>query len=134
MNKAEYAEYLNGPEWKALRDRKIAKGMRKTCTACLRYKPLQLHHMIYRDSPELTSLKDLLWLCADCHKLFHQMHGLLVPAEIRAKGRASIKAYTKRVMRHAAWKADIWPQKEPPRLKYTAIDQLVREKVYRVCL
>ena len=69
-----YAAYLQSDHWKALRKKK-KKYARRGCLGCLRRSHLHLHHMIYRNSPELTKVSDLVWLCPRCHKLFHEKHG-----------------------------------------------------------
>lgn len=101
-----YREYLTSDHWQHLKEQK-SKQKRKTCPGCTLRKPLQLHHMLYRGDPLNTVKKDLMWLCGDCHKLWHEVVGLQVPPELR-KNRGWLKAYTKRVIRAELWRRGQW--------------------------
>ena len=105
--KRQYREYLESEHWKNLKDRKKRKSPRKTCPGCALVKPLQLHHMLYRGDPENTELYDLMWLCDDCHKLFHELHGLQVPPDMR-RNRMWLKAYTKKLLRAELKRRGLW--------------------------
>jgi len=64
-----YLAYLNTPEWRAKRTRKLHQsGWR--CSACGGKRDLQVHHVTYeRLGCELD--EDLRVLCADCHEREH---------------------------------------------------------------
>ena len=70
-----YAEYLRSPEW--LRHRQVAlKVMGYRCQLCNGAESLQVHH---RDYSRLgcERMTDLIILCAECHKLFHERRRLV---------------------------------------------------------
>jgi hypothetical protein len=110
--KQQYAEYLKSEHWQELKGR-VRK--RKTCPGCTLHKPLQCHHMLYRGDPHETKKGDLMWLCASCHKLFHELFGLMAPEEKR-KNRCDLKAFTKYQLREELWNRGLWPYPNKPRL------------------
>lgn len=111
-----YGRYLKSDHWQRL---KASKKKKRHCPACCYVKPLQLHHMLYRGNPHDSKVKDLMWLCADCHKLFHELHGLLAPPEM-FMNRSMLMAYTKKVLRAELYKRGLWKQCGPPKLQGAA--------------
>ena len=101
----EYRNYLSSDNWRELRNRKVAKGLRKTCSGCHLIKTLQAHHVLYRGDPTESKTCDLMWLCGDCHALLHELIGLQFPESIR-KGRApaNLRNLTKMLL-HAELRA-----------------------------
>jgi hypothetical protein len=69
MTKEEYQEYLNSPEWKAVRAAALERGDNK-CAVCGRRDTLQVHHNCY-DRIGAESPTDLVVLCAYHHLVFH---------------------------------------------------------------
>lgn len=71
LRKMPYAEYLKTPHWQALRDQTLARYGHR-CAICNTDKnPLQIHHRTYvRKGMELP--EDVIALCNQCHKLFHE--------------------------------------------------------------
>jgi hypothetical protein len=69
MNKAQYLEYLNSPEW--VEKTTLAKERAgHKCQLCNSNKKLNTHHRTYeRIKNELES--DLIVLCEKCHSTFH---------------------------------------------------------------
>jgi hypothetical protein len=64
-----YKKYLETPEWKAKRERKlIDAGFR--CQLCNESGELNVHHRTYKDRGN-EDLRDLIVLCRGCHKKFH---------------------------------------------------------------
>ncbi len=64
-----YADYLLTPEWRAVRERKIADAGHR-CEFCNSPRSLNVHHRVYdRRGREL--LKDLIVLCSSCHQRHH---------------------------------------------------------------
>lgn len=66
-----YSEYLETPEWKALRAMKLrdAEWRCQVCNAADRQ--LNVHHRTY-DRRGAEHLSDLTVLCRPCHALFHR--------------------------------------------------------------
>jgi RNase P subunit RPR2 len=67
-----YREYLQSPEWKAIRDRRLrSAGYRcQLCNASSRDVQLNVHHRVY-DHRGLEKDNDLIVLCQRCHAKFH---------------------------------------------------------------
>ena len=64
-----YRDYLRSSHWRRLRKR---LDQPKVCATCDSADRLHLHHRTYeRLGAEEPS--DLVWLCADCHDLLHQI-------------------------------------------------------------
>lgn len=64
-----YREYLQTPEWKEKRDQAL-KRAKFSCQTCGSRGSLHVHHRTYARRGEEWS-SDLIALCADCHKIFH---------------------------------------------------------------
>ena len=65
-----YEEYLASPEWQARRDRRLASVLFR-CQVCNARGALEVHHRTYvRRGNEDDG--DLLVLCGECHRLFHE--------------------------------------------------------------
>ena len=70
LRKMPYREYLQTPEWRSRREQMVQEvGYR--CQLCNRSgKTLHVHHRTYERRGDEAN-KDLIVLCADCHKRFH---------------------------------------------------------------
>lgn len=69
MDKKEYREYLESPEWKATRAKALERGDNK-CAVCGRTDTLEVHHNTYdRIGAELPT--DLVVLCNYHHSTIH---------------------------------------------------------------
>jgi len=68
----EYAEYLKTPDWKRFRSIVLKKAQNR-CQLCNSGGVLHVHHRNYADIFN-EKLCDVVVLCADCHKIFHE-HG-----------------------------------------------------------
>jgi hypothetical protein len=70
LGKVDYYDYIQSEEWREKADRaKWRAGMR--CQLCNRHGTLNAHHRTYeRLGHELD--EDLIVLCRDCHKMFHE--------------------------------------------------------------
>ena len=67
----EYKDYLQSPEWKQKAEREKEKN--PNCSLCNRKGVLHVHHRTYvRCGDEREG--DLVVLCADCHKMFHNFY------------------------------------------------------------
>jgi len=67
-NRAEYAEYLRSPTWKAIR--KTVLDSSPMCLKCGKRLAKELHHLIYRrDVEDVRIMSDILPLCRECHQL-----------------------------------------------------------------
>ena len=74
-----YAEYLKTEHWNSTRKAAL-KAAEYRCQMCNASKPLHVHHRTYeRRGNEKPS--DLIALCADCHKTFHENGKLKEGAE-----------------------------------------------------
>lgn len=67
-----YAEYLTTKHWRILRMR-VALRERFYCEKCKRriWIDFQIHHKTYKRIGK-EWLKDLMFLCVDCHKAIHK--------------------------------------------------------------
>jgi hypothetical protein len=72
-----YREYLETPEWKALREKKL-KAARFRCELCNEPGQLNVHHRTYERRGN-EHLKDLIVLCRGCHEKFH---GIMAEPEV----------------------------------------------------
>lgn len=69
-----YRDYLQTPEWAATRSVALRRA-RYRCQACAEGGNLHVHHRTYvRRGAEYAS--DLIVLCADCHRVFHERRSL----------------------------------------------------------
>lgn len=66
-----YADYLQTPEWTAIRNGKLRSAHYK-CQVCnTGNPPLNVHHRHYRNRGN-ENPQDLIVLCQPCHELFHE--------------------------------------------------------------
>lgn len=69
-----YRDYLQTPEWADRRSGALRRA-RYRCQTCAEGGKLHVHHRTYvRRGAEYSS--DLIVLCADCHRLFHERRSL----------------------------------------------------------
>jgi 5-methylcytosine-specific restriction endonuclease McrA len=69
-----YRDYLQTPEWQTTRSNALRRA-RFRCQACAEGGNLHVHHRTYvRRGAEYAS--DLIVLCADCHRVFHERRSL----------------------------------------------------------
>jgi hypothetical protein len=67
----EYKEFLQTPYWKDISDYK-KKMANNRCQLCNKKGVLHTHHRTYSiHGYEINNLDDLIVLCEDCHKKFH---------------------------------------------------------------
>lgn len=66
----KYIEYLNSPEWRAVREQRLTKD-KYTCRACGNTKNLQVHHLSYSNIYH-EKMEDLVTLCQECHSRLHK--------------------------------------------------------------
>lgn len=109
MTQAEYQQYLESEEWRA-----VKKAMRRPekCVGCAGERRLELHHMIYPADIWKTEPKHCCWLCDPCHETLHR-----APAKYIAM--ATTENFTKRVIwaqrneEDGALSAAIWIKSSP---------------------
>lgn len=65
-----YDEYLKTPHWQKVRELAIERASGK-CQVCNSTKNLNAHHRNYSRRGD-EQAEDIIVLCRDCHKLFHQ--------------------------------------------------------------
>lgn len=66
-----YIVFLNSPYWDMVRKRVLKRDSYK-CIICKSEEKLQIHHNTYKHHfQEHKHLKDLMTLCAKCHKEHH---------------------------------------------------------------
>lgn len=70
MNREEYQLYLLTEHWQRLRSKAVERDGNK-CVRCGWPVRLQVHHKIYRETPQDTLLEDLETLCEKCHSSVH---------------------------------------------------------------
>jgi hypothetical protein len=67
----DYAAFLKSRYWRFVRTKILIRDGYK-CTVCESNKELQIHHTTYKNHfKEHKHLSDLLTLCGDCHKEYH---------------------------------------------------------------
>lgn len=66
-----YDTYINSDRWHRKRDAVLAKI--KSCALC-NCTPKHIHHRTYRNLGNETINDDIIPLCRNCHKLFHDNH------------------------------------------------------------
>jgi hypothetical protein len=71
----KYGQKLQDPRWK-LRRQEILQRDSFTCTRCKTNSNLQVHHIKYTGDPWEAPDKDLVTLCAVCHKAVHGLKHL----------------------------------------------------------
>jgi len=70
--KEEYREYLESNHWKEIRKKALDRAGRK-CQLCSSKTNLNVHHNTYKNLGH-EDLNDLVVLCRNCHKKFHNIH------------------------------------------------------------
>jgi len=68
--RAEYADYLNSPEWKTRRDA-VMDRCDGVCEGCRQRNADDVHHLTYRHIGR-EFLFQLVGLCRDCHTRWHE--------------------------------------------------------------
>ena len=75
MTKEEYAKLLKDPRWRDKRLEILERDDNK-CTECGSNYRLHVHHKIYEDiNPWEYNNEDLITLCSNCHKQYHEQNG-----------------------------------------------------------
>mgnify|MGYP000739796043 CR=1 FL=1 len=70
--KIEYEKYLESNHWKEIRKKALKRAGYK-CQLCASNKELNVHHNTYKNLGH-EDLNDLVVLCRNCHKKFHNIH------------------------------------------------------------
>lgn len=72
VTRAGYRDYIQSPEWRAMRQRYFASKMPQDCFICAtpRKPGMHLHHRTYKNLGA-ERLMDLVPVCPDCHELIH---------------------------------------------------------------
>lgn len=70
-NQIEHREYLQTPQWKALRARALDRD-NHICQRCKKKRADQVHHLTY-ERWKNENLEDLQSLCAGCHIKVHKL-------------------------------------------------------------
>jgi hypothetical protein len=70
QDRAEYAEYLQTPEWRAKADAVLARA-NYVCEGCGVRRPTQVHHLTYQNIFE-EFLFELVAVCPQCHQRIHR--------------------------------------------------------------
>lgn len=70
LKNMRYSKYLQTPEWKEIRNRKM-KRAKYRCQLCSKHDKLNVHHTTYENRGNEND-GDLIVLCEDCHKLYHE--------------------------------------------------------------
>jgi hypothetical protein len=69
----DYYDYLKTPQWKVISEKKKRQAGYK-CELCNATGFIAVHHKTYEHKGiEMDNLKDLVVLCDDCHKKFHEI-------------------------------------------------------------
>lgn len=66
-----YPEYLQTPEWKRLRDKRLKRDDYQ-CVRCGSATNLQVHHINYIHKGEPEEIDDTITLCWKCHQKIHE--------------------------------------------------------------
>jgi len=66
-----YKDYLKSDEWYKIRAQKIEEADNR-CQLCYKLGKLQVHHRTYKRIFN-EKLSDLIVLCKNCHKIFHNV-------------------------------------------------------------
>lgn len=69
VGRAEYAQYLSSPEWRAKRQL-VLKRCGGTCEGCMSAAVDQVHHLTYKHIYR-ELLFELVGLCDECHRVAH---------------------------------------------------------------
>jgi len=100
---SKYQEFLQSEWWQSFR-----KTVKRPpgCSGCYRKVALELHHLFYRDQWTDTKAKDCMWLCRDCHRLYHEIMGRRLTWETyHSRNRGFIRAFARKLIRTAAHRA-----------------------------
>lgn len=81
-----YREYLQTPEWQAIRKGALYRAKYR-CQTCASPGKMHVHHRTYVNRGDERS-SDLIVLCADCHEIFHKN------GKLAAGGRADTSSST----------------------------------------
>ena len=73
-HRARYADYLRSPHWQSTRAAAIERAGGR-CQLCNAEGALQVHHRTYKNKGH-EQPGDLIVLCADCHRMFHECREL----------------------------------------------------------
>lgn len=75
-----YREYIQSPQWRAVRQRYFNSGLPQICWACdaPRVSGFHIHHRTYKNLGK-ERLMDLVLLCPACHDAVHAHHRSLGP-------------------------------------------------------
>jgi 5-methylcytosine-specific restriction endonuclease McrA len=76
-----YADYLKTPEWAKTRDATLRRA-RYRCQLCNTNRHLNVHHRSYESLGD-ENWNDLIVLCQECHKTFHDNRKLAKRADER---------------------------------------------------
>lgn len=69
--RTDYQDYLQSPRWRELsREARVRAGNR--CQLCNATGPNNVHHRSYERLGEGNEIDDLIVLCTECHKKFHE--------------------------------------------------------------
>ena len=69
----EYLTYMNSEQWRYTRQKRIdLDGGR--CVMCGAWTALEVHHLHYKNLGHENIVKDLVTVCADCHKKIHRLY------------------------------------------------------------
>ena len=84
-----YDQYIASEHWKETKEAK-RRAEPKVCASCGGLRRICCHHMCYRMPFDTVRLADLMWLCKDCHELYHSQRETPLsfrasPARLRAK-------------------------------------------------
>lgn len=72
--RSDYADYLDSPQWKALRS-SVMERCGGLCEGCRKSDADDVHHLTYRNLGR-EFLFQLVGLCRDCHTRWHEDSGL----------------------------------------------------------
>lgn len=68
-----YDQYLQSPEWIAVRERLTQSGMKMICTICKSHGAVELHHTTYAYIHSASPHTGVIPLCGQCHGRVHQI-------------------------------------------------------------
>jgi hypothetical protein len=91
----KYADYLRTPDWKRFRSIVIKKAQHR-CQLCNSSGVLHVHHRNYADIFN-EKLCDVVVLCADCHKIFHE-HGKVKSIKISPDAKRNYESFSDAVL------------------------------------
>jgi 5-methylcytosine-specific restriction endonuclease McrA len=100
VSRLRYREYIQSPEWRAVRDRYWASKLPKRCYVCdkPRHPGMHLHHRTYKNLGH-ERLMDLVPVCKKCHDLIHTTHRRMVAKNPKVSLWEATKMTRKKVRR-----------------------------------